>query len=119
MNIAKPSPRIEKDGSLRWYEGNTFKLTFELTLLDSAGQTIPFLQTDEIVVNFVTSPPEQATLVHSFWFNNLKTNQITMNFSKAITKNFIAGEYEIGITKNGAFTQTIIPYSKVVVERTV
>ena len=34
MTSAKQSPRIEKDGSLRWYEGDTFSLTFNFSMKD-------------------------------------------------------------------------------------
>ena len=34
MNPAKQSPRMETDGTLRWYAGDTFSLTFNFTLRD-------------------------------------------------------------------------------------
>ena len=52
MIVAEQSPRMVKDGSLRWYYGDTFILTFVFTLKDIDGNIIAPKPTDEIEVVF-------------------------------------------------------------------
>lgn len=50
MKVAEQSPRIAKDGTIRWYYGDTFVLTLVFHLRDMHGQEIKIESTNKIEV---------------------------------------------------------------------
>ena len=111
MNPAKQSPRMEQDGTLRWYASDTFSLTFNFTLKDASGNPISAGPTDTITVTFKN---EKLETVHEFTATG--ASSITMYFSDAITSNFPEGVYSILVKFNADYVTTLLKNNKVVVE---
>ena len=111
MNPAKQSPRIETDGTLRWYAGDTFSLTFNFTLKDSGGQPIPAEPTDTIKVSFKDF---NGNTVHEFTATG--SASITLNVTQEISNKFPEGVYAILVKFNGEYVTTLLKNNKVVVE---
>ena len=111
MNAAKQSPRMENDGTLRWYAGDTFTLTFNFTLKDAGGNIITPEPTDTITVKFSNSKNE---LIHEF--ENTGASTIDLVFTEAISQKFIEGVYRILVKFNSDNVTTLLKSNKVVVE---
>ena len=110
MESAKQSPRIEKDGTLRWYEGDTFSLTFNFTLKDAAGNPISIQPSDKITVSFRNCRGE----IHKF--EETGTASPTFNFTDEISKKFKEGVYRIVAKFNATNVTTLLKGNMVVVE---
>ena len=87
MTSAKQSPRIEKDGSLRWYEGDTFSLTFNFSLKDVNGDTIGIKPTDRIVFQF----KDEKSVIQEF--ESTGTASPVLEFTQEISNKFKEGRY--------------------------
>ena len=111
MNPAKQSPRMETDGTLRWYAGDTFSLTFNFTLKDGGGVPIPIAGTDKINIKFFDF---NNTLVHEF--EETGTASPTLVFTDAISAKFPEGVYSILVKFNATNVTTLLKNNKVVVE---
>ena len=110
MNAAKQSPRLEDDGTLRWYAGDTFTLTFNFTLKDSAGNVITPSPTDKVKVTF-----SKAGVAFQE-FESTGSASISMVFTDAVSARFPEGVYGILVKYNGTKVTTLLKNSKVVVE---
>ena len=111
MLPAKQSPRMEQDGTLRWYAGDTFSLTFIFTLKDSGGNPISPSQTDKIKVEFKDNKLETIQE-----FESTGSASITMNFTQEISNKFPEGVYAILVKFNADYVTTLLKNNKVVVE---
>lgn len=111
MIVAEQSPRLVKDGSLRWYYGDTFVLTFAFTLKDVDGNIIAAKPTDQIVVIF-----KDYRNVVIARFTSEGSNKIDMNFDRETSARFIEGAYTITAKFNGGYVTTLLKNNKVVVE---
>ena len=110
MNAAKQSPRMESDGTLRWYAGDTFSLTFNFTLKDPGGNPITIDPTDKINIKFL----KFGVVVHEFDFTG--TASPTVVFTSAISSKFTEGVYGIVAKFNSTNVTTLLKNNKVVVE---
>ena len=110
MNPAKQSPRMETDGTLRWYAGDTFSLTFNFTLKDSGGNPITPTVSDKIKVSFV----QGSETIHEFEATGAAS--ITMNFTQEVSNKFLEGVYGILVKFNADYVTTLLKNNKVVVE---
>lgn len=110
MKAAKQSPRIESDGSLRWYEGDTFSLTFNFTLKDVSGDVIPIKPTDVIKIQF----RNDKSVIHEF--SQTGTASPTVEFTEEISNKFKAGTYRLVARFNSSNITTILKDNMVVVE---
>lgn len=111
MNPAKQSPRMENDGTLRWYAGDTFSLTFNFTLKDSSGSPIPISPSDKISIKFFDF---NQNLVHEF--ESTGTASPTIVITDEISAKFIEGVYSILVKFNATNVTTLLKNNKVVVE---
>lgn len=111
MNPAKQSPRMESDGTLRWYAGDTFSLTFNFTLKDSGGNPISPSVSDTIKVTF---KDKELETIHEFTATG--SSSITMNFTQEISNKFKEGVYSILVKFNADYVTTLLKNNKVVVE---
>lgn len=110
MNAAKQSPRMEQDGTLRWYAGDTFSLTFNFTLKDSGGNPISAQPTDKVKVSFVKG----SEVIHEFEATG--SASITLNFTQEVSNKFQEGVYGILVKFNADYVTTLLKNNKVVVE---
>ena len=110
MNPAKQSPRMETDGTLRWYAGDTFSLTFNFTLKDGSGNPISINPTDRINIQFRNS----SGVIHEF--ESTGTASPTINITQEISNKFPEGVYGILIKFNSTNVTTLLKNNKVVVE---
>lgn len=110
MKPAKQSPRIENDGSLRWYEGDTFSLTFNFILKDSSGSVISLKPTDKISIQF----KKFNNVVHEF--ESTGTAAPTIVFSEEISQKFKEGTYRLEARFNSENVTTLLKGNMVVVE---
>ena len=111
MNPAKQSPRMETDGTLRWYAGDTFSLTFNFTLKDGSGNPITVNPSDKVNIKFFDF---NSTLVHEF--ETTGTASPTLNFTDEISAKFKEGVYSILVKFNATNVTTLLKNNKVVVE---
>ncbi len=111
MKVAEQSPRIAKDGSIRWYYGDTFILTFVFHLKDTCGREIVVGPTDKIEIYLKDYRNEVMA-----GFNVVGQNQIDMNVNEAISTRLIEGVYTLNARFNGTFITTLLKNNKVVVE---
>ena len=111
MNPAKQSPRMETDGTLRWYAGDTFALTFNFTLKDAGGNPITIDPADRINIKFFDY---NSNLVHEFEFTG--TSSPTLNFTDEISAKFKEGVYSILVKFNSTNVTTLLKNNKVVLE---
>ena len=111
MKVAEQSPRICKDGSIRWYAGDTFVLTLAFNITDESGNPMEVSENDSILVYF---QDYRSVPVVSFTSNGSTT--IDINMDKEKTKHMKEGLYTIHAKFNGKFVTTLLHNNKVVVE---
>lgn len=111
MKIAEQSPRIAKDGSIRWYHGDTFILTFVFHLKDMCGREIVIGETDKIEV-FIKDHTNEVMAS----FTTTGNPSIDININEPISARLIEGVYTINARFNGTFITTLFKNNKVVVE---
>lgn len=111
MNPAKQSPRMESDGTLRWYAGDTFSLTFNFTLKDGSGNPISVNPSDKINIKFSDF---NGNLVHEF--ESTGTASPTIVVTDEISAKFPEGVYSILVKFNATNVTTLLKNNKVVVE---
>lgn len=116
---AKLSPRVESDKSIRWYDGDTFKLTMQIILRPAQedegeqGGIIPLEDGDVILCTFRNW---NNTVVHEFRYTEFENNTVTMDFDADITSKFPKGDYKYDITHIRDYRRTIAKSNHVVVE---
>lgn len=110
MKPAKQSPRIEVDGTLRWYQGDTFSMTFNFVLKSPNGTTIDVKPTDMITIGFYDSKGP----IHEFEF--FGTASPTLQFTDEISNKFTEGVYRILAKFNSTNVTTLLKGNVVVVE---
>lgn len=111
MHVAEQSPRICKDGSLRWYAGDTFVITFDFHIQDASGDPIEILPTDVAEVSFRDFRNEVLAT-----FTATGTTEVEVDMTEEISAKFTEGVYAIDARFNGEFVTTIMRNNKVVVE---
>lgn len=114
---AKLSPRIENDKSIRWYAGDTFKLTLQILLHPSTDETvqsiIPLEDGDTVLCTFKRS---DKTIAHEFAFTEFEDNSVTMDFNADVTAKFPKGNYTYDITHIRDYRRTIAKSNSAIVE---
>ena len=111
VKVAEQSPRICKDGSIRWYAGDTFVLTLVFNITDESGNPMDVSDDDSILVYF---QDYRSVPVVSFTSNGSTT--IDINMDKEKTKHMKEGLYTLHAKFNGKFVTTLLHNNKVVVE---
>ena len=111
LQCAKQSPRECEDGSIRWYEGDTFDLVFEFNIQDENDRPITMGATDSIEVCF---KDKNGTIIHEFV--GIGSNTVTMQFTEEISNKFKVGEYKYRARFRGEYIRTLMRKNKVVVE---
>ena len=85
LPAARPSPRVA-GGVLRWYAGDTFKVTLRLELQDQDGEAVTVRFSDE-----------QNAPVHTFSFTGVTGNCVTLVFDETVSAKFPQGAYRYDI----------------------
>ncbi len=111
MRVAEQSPRIAGDGTIRWYHGDTFILTFEFHLKDSNGSDIEASESDKIEVYIKDYRNEIVAN-----FTSYGSTKIDVNVTKTISERLVEGVYTLSARFNGTFVTTLLKNNKVVVE---
>lgn len=111
MRPAKQSPRTCDDGTLRWYCGDTFSITFVFTLKDAEGNPITPSATDKITIQFNDLHDQ---LIKEF--SSTGSNQVVVNFTSETTQLFKEGVYNIVAKFNSDYVTTLLHNNKVIVE---
>ncbi len=111
MRPAKQSPRLCDDGTMRWYCGDTFRMTFVFNLKDSGGHTINPLPTD--VITLIFKDYKNEVVVE---FSSTGVNSIDVDITSSLTEKFPEGVYSIIAKFNSEYVTTLLHNSKVVVE---
>lgn len=109
---AKLSPRLE-NGAIKWYQGDTFKLTLSLTLNDQDGEPVALSGTDTAEVIIRDSAGRD---IKHFEFVNISSGSITLNFDTAATALFSAGRYMYDVHILHEYRTTICNDNLIVVE---
>lgn len=101
---AQDSPRLDENGTLCWYEGDAFQITWtstlneELGLGDTKEDHNYFDPTDHLLFQFF-SEDNTSKPVAKFDFTNIEDNTVLLNFTPAISKKMPAGNYTYCIKK--------------------
>ena len=111
MNVARQSPRVEEDGTLRWYAGDTFTMTLNFELVDLNDAAINPNPTDKIHVEFKNNKDEVVAT-----FEETGTSRIDIVMNQETSNKFKEGVYSILVKYNGEYVTTLLKNSKVVVE---
>lgn len=111
MHVAEQSPRICKDGTLRWYQGDTFTIVFDFHLEDQAGVPIVVKDTDVAEVCFRDFRNEVIAK-----FIATGSTAVEVEIDSILTKKFKEGIYLIDARFNGEFVTTIMRNNRAVVE---
>ena len=111
VNCAEQSPRICADGTIRWYEGDTFDLEFDLTFSDESGIEIPVESTDVISIYF---RDRFRNIVHEA--SVVGNTILIINIDEEATKNFKLGEYTYCVKRNAQYITTVMRNNRVVIE---
>lgn len=108
------SPRIDADGVIYWYQGDTFKIDFEIKLLsdDDPPVEIPLQDGDTVRFTF----RDYRTRVAEFVFDTFQDGVVTLEFDAQMTAKFCRGEYTYDVTHERDYIRTIIKDNKAVVE---
>lgn len=93
LPVARPSPRVA-GGVLRWYAGDTFKVTLRLELQDQDGEAVTVGADDSVTVRF---SDEQNAPVHTFSFTGVTGNCVTLVFDETVSAKFPQGAYRYDI----------------------
>lgn len=112
IKCAEKSPRICNDGSIRWYEGDTFELEFNLNFTDDNGDPVPTAADDKIEIcirDKISNKSVYETAV-------VGTNKLIISIDENATKNFTVGEYYYCVKRNSNYITTIMRKNKIVVE---
>lgn len=112
IKCAEQSPRICEDGTIKWYEGDTFQLEFDYTFTDENGNVIAAGPDDKIRIYFTS----KASLLNVYEAEVVGTNKLLVNVDEDVTKLFKAGEYEYNVRREAQFITTLNKQNKVVVE---
>ena len=112
LKCAEQSPRVCSDGSIRWYEGDTFCLDFELTFTDELDNELEATPNDKISICFTEGLYGRVI----FTAEAVGTNTLTVNIDEETTKLFKAGVYKYCVRRESIYTTTVMRYNKVVVE---
>ena len=96
LKKCNPSPRIEEDGTLYIYEGDTACIDIEIELYRICEEKaveiiVPFQQNDKVRICFKENLTKRK--VYEFEFSNIQNNTVTLCISKEITKLFKKGVY--------------------------
>ena len=111
VKCAEQSPRICEDGIIRWYEGDTFELEFELTFTDDNDNPITIQPGDKIAICFTD---QYQNIIHTI--ETVGTNILKVAIDNEATKKFKKGKYNYCVRRIANYTTTIMRLNKVVVE---
>ncbi|HNZ77233.1 MAG TPA: hypothetical protein PLE59_01000 [Bacteroidales bacterium] len=111
MHVAEQSSRVCKDGSLRWYAGDTFLIVFDFHLQDASGEPVEISPTDVAEVCFRDYKNEVVAK-----FTETGSSAIEVGMTSEISARFKAGVYAIDVRLNGTYVTTIMHNNRVVVE---
>lgn len=111
IKCAEQSPRICTDGSIHWYQGDTFELVFNLTLKDNNGNVITVEPDDKINICF---KDKYENIVYEF--ETTGTTTVEMCFDQLISEKFSKGIYWYCVRYKGEYITTVMHRNKVVVE---
>ncbi len=123
LNTCKPSPRIEPDGTLYMYEGDTACIDFEIELSyiyeeQAIENPIYINPTDKVRVCFKDALFDKK--IYEFEFTNIQDNTITLCFTKELTKLFKKGSYtycvHVEMISDDEVVKTIAYKNKMVIE---
>lgn len=112
IKCAEQSPRVCDDGTIRWYEGDTFDLKFELTFIDDDGNVITPSPTDKLSICFRNS---YGQIVYETEMVGA-SNSLKVNMNEELTKKFKVGSYIYCVRKKTDYITTIMRKNRVVVE---
>ena len=87
---AKASPRFEGE-TLKWYVNNTFSVEWGIDLTKD-DEPYEFDEDDTIVFEFYKNSIGKEP-VHTFTFENIQDNTVSLDFTEAITSKFPIGKY--------------------------
>ncbi len=108
---ANLSPRICEDGSIRWYEGDTFTLIFTFNLTNEYDEEVDVQPTDKLTVCF---RDKLKNIICEFEAKG--TNTLEMVFTKEKSDLFKIGNYTYCVRFNGSEIRTLMRNNLVVVE---
>ena len=109
---AKQSPRVE-DGVIKWYQGDTFKIKFIVTIKDKETQeVIPLQNGDVITITFVN----HGTHIKVYSFTEFEDNSFELFVNDTDTLLFKKGTYRYKITHFRDYNRTIVDDNLCVVE---
>lgn len=109
--VALQSPRVDINGQIHWYEGDTFTLKFDIKFVDITGKEIPIQPTDVITIVFKNM---YQGIVQEFQV--IGTNQIEMLFNEEVSNKFKQGRYKYTAKLNNGWIKTFMKDNVIVVE---
>lgn len=110
---AKLSPRVECNGTIAWYNLDTFNLDFEIKLITEDGTQIDLEESDLLQIVFYNS---SGDTVYTFSFTEFVDNTVTLEFNQEVTALFEKGRYLYKVLHFRDFRRTIAYENVAIVE---
>lgn len=110
---AKQSPRIETDGSIRYYCNDTFELGIKITLKNEDDVPIPLEDGDIVRIDFRT---KSGTHIKTFEFTSFDDDTVMLVFDDETSALFKVGYYYYDITHEREYRRTLANNNTLVVE---
>ncbi len=111
VKCAEQSPRICDDGSIRWYEGDTFIIEFDFTFKDDTDTEIEIQPTDKVTICFTDL---QGNILHTTEVVGTSTLEVEIN--DEATALFKKGKYNYCVRRVSQYRTTVMRFNRVVVE---
>lgn len=109
---AKASPRME-NGVIRWYEGDTFRLTLILNLKMLSEESYPIGEGDSVTVN---TYDDIKNLVESINFDKIENNSVVIDFDSVRTAKYPKGKYRYDVIFKSNYITTVADKNDFIVE---
>lgn len=114
LKPAKLSPRME-NGTLCWYEGDTFKLLLDLDLTDQDGAAITLEPEDQLTLRFWDRDGCQVREL-TYTGGDVTENRISIEMDETLTAAFRRGKYWLDVQVLRENKTTVVKGSPVKVE---
>ena len=111
IKCAEQSPRVCNDGSIRWYEGDTFIIEFDFTFTDDYGAIYEIKPTDKVEICFTDL---QGNILYET--EAVGTSALEVVITDEVTKLFKKGKYNYCVRRVANWRTTVMRFNRVVVE---
>lgn len=104
-NVPSALPKGVYDGVIKWYGGDTFELSFTLSLTNANTDEPIIIGADDTITLTFTKYGEE---IHKHIYTSVVGNTISLDIDSEISAKMPKGAYNYTITLNDGYTDTIV-----------